>query len=153
MGWKLRRIGHQSVSIKVPEIVGKQRARTVRVNGVTRSYTPKKTADFERTIRDAWIEHVGLEWAVFTGPVRISVHYHRELAKSNPKFWNGRADTKKPDSSNILKAVEDALNGIAYVDDSQAFETLCRAFPRVPYGCGDSLLIGIDYYEETYEKE
>lgn len=36
----------------------------------------------------------------------------------------GRPD-KKPDADNILKAVLDALNGVAYEDDRQVVEVLC----------------------------
>ena len=40
---------------------------------------------------------------------------------------------KKPDSSNILKAVEDALNGIAYHDDAQIVESrICRYYSEDP---------------------
>ena len=43
--------------------------------------------------------------------------------------------TKKPDADNIAKAVCDALNGIAYKDDSQVVDLTVRKyyskFPRV----------------------
>lgn len=43
----------------------------------------------------------------------------RPLAKSNPKYWEGRADLGKPDWDNLGKLACDALNGIAFKDDSQ----------------------------------
>lgn len=36
--------------------------------------------------------------------------------------------TKKPDSDNILKAVADALNQVAYRDDKQIVDTQVRKF-------------------------
>lgn len=38
----------------------------------------------------------------------------------------GQYHTQKPDADNILKAVKDALNRIAWADDSQVAETICR---------------------------
>ena len=45
---------------------------------------------------------------------------------------NGRLfPTKKPDADNIIKVILDALNGLAYRDDSQIcmvyFDSQCRA--------------------------
>lgn len=153
MGWKTEDVGCDAIYIEGIDIVGKQRARTVRHNGVTRSYTPKKTADFERAIREAWLSQVGLRRRNHTGPVHMEIRYGRELAKSNPKFWNGRLDTGKPDASNVTKAVEDALNGVAYVDDSQIFLTTCEKDVRQEHGSGNYIHVSVSYYEETYEKE
>lgn len=36
--------------------------------------------------------------------------------------------TKKPDADNVLKAVLDALNGLAWVDDAQVFSATVRKF-------------------------
>jgi Holliday junction resolvase RusA-like endonuclease len=43
----------------------------------------------------------------------------------------GEPDTFKPDVDNLAKAVMDALNCVAYVDDSQVIELVIRKFPRV----------------------
>lgn len=38
----------------------------------------------------------------------------------------GQYHTQKPDADNILKAVKDGLNRIAWADDCQVAETICR---------------------------
>ena len=153
MGWKLEEIDGKTVIVEVPEVVGKQRARTVRVNGVTRSFTPRKTREFEDAIRNAWIDQDGTDWSDFDGPVAVLVSYRRELAKSNPKYWVGRADVGKPDADNVLKSVLDALSGVAFADDAQVIESGCDALPRSPHGTGSAVAVTVGYYEETYEKE
>jgi Holliday junction resolvase RusA-like endonuclease len=53
------------------------------------------------------------------------VDLYRSIPKSWPKKKQEQAlmgivkPTIKPDLSNYLKGIEDALNGIAYIDDSQ----------------------------------
>lgn len=47
------------------------------------------------------------------------------------RFYNARP-TSKPDVSNILKAIEDALNGIVWHDDSQIYRV------EVERGYGDT---------------
>ncbi len=153
MGWKHKVTDLGYVNVDVDEVVGKQRARTVRANGVTRSFTPKKTVDFERAIRDAWIDQVGLDWAEFSGPVHVYVAYERELAKSNPKFWSGREDTGKPDLDNVVKSVLDALNGVAFADDSQVVNIDAHSEFRAPHGSGNYVSVEVFYVDETYEKE
>lgn len=153
MGWRHKVTDLRYVNVDVDEVVGKQRARTVRANGVTRSFTPKKTVDFERAIRDAWIDQVGLDWAEFTGPVLVYVAYKRELAKSNPKFWSGREDIGKPDLDNVVKSVLDALNGVAFADDSQVVNIDAHSEFRGQHGSGNYVSVEVLYVDETYEKE
>ena len=39
-------------------------------------------------------------------------------------LWNKIRPTKKPDIDNIIKAVLDALNGVAYKDDTQVVQVM-----------------------------
>ena len=153
MSWHLRMVGEAHMVLDVPEVVGKQRPRATMKNGHPRMYTPSKTRVFEEVLRKAWKEQVGTEWATFKGSVTVTVSVARELAKSNPMRWAGRQDTKKPDIDNVLKAVLDALNGLAYADDCAITRELAEKMPRTPHGSGNRLSVHCIYYEETYQKE
>ena len=150
MSWLLEEVGRARAHVEVPEVVGKQRARS---SGRGRFYTPRKTRDFEGRVREAWLEQVGDEWGKFTGPVTVSVAVTRELARSNPRWWAGRQDTMRPDGDNDLKAVLDALNGVAYADDAQVTLGTVEKMPRTPHGSGSRVSIRCTYYNETFEEE
>lgn len=153
MSWRTSIAGEAHAVAELPEIVGKQRPRTAVRGGHARIYTPRKTRMFEECIRKAWREQVGERWARFDGPVTVTVEVARELAKSNPKFWAGRQDLQKPDADNVLKAVLDALNGLAYSDDACVTKATPEKMPRTPHGSGNRISIHITYYTEKYEKE
>jgi Holliday junction resolvase RusA-like endonuclease len=62
--------------------------------------------------------------APIAGPVSLRVWLYIARPKSHSKAR--RADpnhTQKPDGSNVLKGLEDALNGICWIDDSQIVDT------------------------------
>jgi len=97
---------------------GKARARTTRYG----TYTPEKTVLYEnlikvcyRQVTDYYTEeplHMTIE-AVFE-PVKSTSKVRRK------KMLEGEIKpTKKPDIDNIAKVVLDALNGVAYKDDTQ----------------------------------
>lgn len=153
MSWKLRKAGEANAALDVPEVVGKQRPRATVRGGHASVYTPRKTRVFEELVRKAWREQVGGRWAKFKGPVTVAVEITRELAKSNPKFWAGRADTGKPDVDNTVKGILDALNGLAYSDDANITREVAEKLPRTPHGSGNRIAIHCTYYEEYYEKE
>lgn len=134
------------VWVPIEEIPFKQRPRFTRSG---RTYTPKKTLQFEQQIRETWREQYGDGYAGFEGPVSIQIETSRPLCKSNPKHWAGRQDLKKPDFDNIGKVVCDALNGVAYRDDSQIFEAKVRKFPLTPYGEKPRLLVKVYMYTEV----
>lgn len=153
MSWVVTQAGEARAEAVLPEIVGKQRPRATARGAHARVYTPSKTRVFEARIRKAWDEQVGERWARFDGPVTVTVEVARELAKSNPKFWAGRQDLQKPDADNVLKAVLDALNGLAYSDDACVTKATPEKMPRTPHGSGNRISIHVTYYTEKYEEE
>ena len=149
MPWRRERFAHVDLSFEVEKVLGKQRHRTGR-NG--NSYTPRQTVLMERFIRSTFEGKFGRRFALHDGPVEITVFSTRELAKSNPKYWAGRSDLGKPDEDNVLKIAQDALNGLAYVDDSQVVDGREVKLPRVAHGSGNTIRIVFDYFKETYQR-
>ena len=89
--------------------VPKARARFSR-SGV---YTPQQTVDFENLIAySAKNAMRGNE--LILESVTLVVNFFFKKAIKNPD-----SHIKKPDLSNLIKSVEDAMNGIVYKDDSQ----------------------------------
>lgn len=150
MTWELRRVGFVEMDLFPREIVGKLRPRFTR-SGCT--YTPAKTRKAEIAVRDEFRKVCGERWAKFGGPVKVSISYSRQLAKSNPKFWAFRQDLGKPDLDNVAKLVLDSLNGLAYADDSQVIEIHMAKCDRRPNGTGNFLHVAVAYYNEIYRKE
>jgi Holliday junction resolvase RusA-like endonuclease len=104
--------------------VPKARARVVRTAKGVRSFTPEKTASYENRV--AFFAQQAMRGrAPLASPVNLSV----TICIEPPASWSERkknratageiAPTKKPDASNVLKAIEDAMNKIVYFDDSQ----------------------------------
>lgn len=87
------------------------------------TYKAKADKEYEDKIRKAYINSGGVHFG--DKPVYIKVTVHRQLPKSTPRYVEFEPDTHKPDASNIIKSVEDALNGIAYDDDRQIVEAYC----------------------------
>ena len=125
----------------VPGAKGRARAFALKGTGKIRMFTPAKTERYESLIRDAFALQVKAEVIPYTGPVEMHVKAYYAIPKSKPKWWKAMAQsetlavTKKPDMDNIVKVVKDALNNIAYRDDSQVFRDIGEKFyserPRV----------------------
>ena len=104
--------------------VGKQRARYARRGNFVQTYTPDKTRNYETLLKEAAIEAMGSSEPLET-PVSLYLYIRVPIPKSYSKkkveaCLNGSEQPmKKPDSSNVLKSVEDAMNGVVYVDDCQ----------------------------------
>lgn len=113
------------VLICVPGLpIAKGRAKASRKGGFIRMYTPKKTVDYENDCaHEARIAMQGRE--LLTGPLELKLQIFMPIPISYTKAKKEAArlgklvPTKKPDSSNILKAVEDAFNEIVWGDDAQ----------------------------------
>ena len=65
-----------------------------------------------------------------TGPLKMEVTFFFKRPKSASKRIH---HTVKPDLSNLVKSVEDALNGIVYVDDAQIVElSVIKVYDSAP---------------------
>lgn len=63
--------------------------------------------------------------APYRGPTRLEVTFYAPITKAAAKRRD-RFPDGKPDASKLLRAVEDALIGIVYVDDCQICELSVR---------------------------
>lgn len=90
-----------------------------------RTYTPTKTIKYEWEIQKAFRERYP-DMTPPSGDLKVQI----AACFSMPKTWSKKKKQeallghcrKKPDADNIAKAVLDALNGLAYVDDAQVVE-------------------------------
>ena len=110
---------------------GKARARTFYNPklGRTQSITPEKTVLYENLIISCFKaqnskDGKSIGWFK-KEPLEVEIEANYPIPKSTTKkiyaeILEGKIKpTKKPDADNIAKVVCDALNGIAYTDDTQ----------------------------------
>ena len=99
---------------------GKGRPRFSTAGGYARSYTPAKTVEYENLVKMEW-ERSGAKKleGVISAVIYAYFPIPKSVSKKKRAALNGTAYTKKPDCDNIVKIILDALNGIAYDDDSQ----------------------------------
>ena len=114
--------------------VAKSRPRVTMVGGRARAYTPKKSADYERQIAREWVHERQSD------PVRLDIVFGMPIPQSWSKKQQDAAasllilPSKKPDIDNLIKAVMDALNGVAYDDDNQVIELSAKkVYAPEPY--------------------
>ena len=108
------------------KVRGQGRPR-MRRNG--HAFKDKKDREWEDKIKEAYINSNGVHFG--SKPVIIAAFIHRAMPDSRPKYREAEMDIYKPDTSNILKSIEDALNGIAYEDDRQIIAAFPVKYPRI----------------------
>lgn len=117
----------------------KKRPRFSRKSG--RAFDPAENAKAEASIGHIAAQHFK---APIVGPVRVEVIATFAI----PASWSKRkaADhlhrphTQKPDGDNLLKAVKDAMNRIAWGDDGQ----VCDARVRKVWGLLDQTFVHVE---------
>ena len=114
----------RAVRIEIPGVpVGKARPRFTKSG---RCYNTKKTTEYERSIAIGFL-HSGEKSFPANTPLIIDIIAEMPIPKSTPKYKLKRMieeetpHLKKPDLDNIVKAVLDGLNGIAFPDDNQIY--------------------------------
>jgi Holliday junction resolvase RusA-like endonuclease len=127
-------------------VLGRPRGKGRPRFGNGRTYTDKQTLEYERLIATRASEAMPCPAVETSVIVRIVVY------KGIPVSWSkGRRQRAmmggeipgKPDLDNVAKAVLDALNGVAYVDDVQVVKLMVSKHysdePRIEVSVRESL--------------
>ena len=94
-------------------------------------FEDKKVSEYKEKVINAYKESGGKYFEKGT-PLRCEIYFYIEVPKS--LSFNKRIElialgrpTKRPDIDNLYKGIADALNGVAYYDDSQIVSvSLCK---------------------------
>jgi Holliday junction resolvase RusA-like endonuclease len=127
-----------TISFAVPAIpVAQPRQRVTTIGGHARTYMPAKhpVQAFKATTRLAYAEAAG-DAEPASGPVMLTLEFLMPRPKA--MCWKTKPTlraphTKKPDIDNLVKAVMDALTGLAWRDDTQ----VCFLFAAKSIAAGD----------------
>jgi Holliday junction resolvase RusA-like endonuclease len=107
------------------------------------AYTPERTRTAESCIQDAYLRaYPDAEYPPMQGPLRVTIRACFSVPKSWSKAKRAAAKwhTGRPDIDNICKTVTDALNTVAFPDDSQ----VCDLNGSKPYGDHDHTVVTIE---------
>lgn len=132
---------NEVIRITVPgQPQGKGRARVCLRGGYARAYTPDSTAAYENLIKLAYGNR-----GISVVPVELAVTAYYRI----PKAFSKRKRTEalsgvvrpqtKPDIDNVVKVVCDALNKVAYNDDTQVVKIVAEKY----YGETPGLVVEI----------
>ena len=132
------RVNVKKFNITIPITpVPKARPRFTRYG---HTYTPKKTADYEKAIAEYWRQATHNFQYDRKQALIVNLVFGMPIPKSTSKsktelMANGTIrPTKKPDVDNLAKAVMDGLNGVAWADDSQVVRvSIYKEYAKEPY--------------------
>ena len=124
---------------------GKARARTFYNPklGRVQSMTPENTVLYENLVKQSFVQQAGKDARWFNKePLAVYITAFYPIPASTTKkdrqlICSGKLfPTKKPDADNVAKVICDALNGVAYGDDTQIIKlSILKAYteeqPRV----------------------
>lgn len=113
--------------------VEQARPRATRMRKGIRVYDPKKVTVFKRKLgmlaKQQMLDR-GLE--PYDGPLEVSMKFYRPVQTSLSKKERAmrlsgvHRPTVKPDLSNYIKALEDGLNGIIWIDDNRIVQIVAE---------------------------
>lgn len=116
----------QKLKFEVPgSPIGQGRPKFSTINGHAKAYDPEKSRNYKAYVKLLATQAMREQnFTMIEGPCCLDILAFFEVPKSKSKKFREAAladqerPTKKPDLSNIVKGIEDALNGLAYKDDS-----------------------------------
>jgi len=104
--------------------VPKGRPKFTSIAGFMRTYTPRKTVDYELTVKAAAKAAMGPTDLLET-PVGVYLYIRLPIPKSHSKkrkdacLSGQEKPIKKPDIDNLAKSILDGMNGVIWKDDAQ----------------------------------
>lgn len=96
-------------------------------------YTPEKTAVYEELVRLSYLEQCRGE-KPFENAVAVDIALYMPIPESTGKKQRRLMEegqirpAKRPDADNCVKSITDALNGLAYKDDSLIVDISARKY-------------------------
>lgn len=131
----------------VPRPQGRPRTRVVQGRFAT-IYKDPVDRDYEKAIAEIARAAMG-DMPPLTGPLSLTARFRMPIPKSDTKALRAAkavgevAHTQRPDCSNVLKACEDAMNGVVFADDCQ----ITRLFVTKLYSDRPGIDIRVEGYE------
>lgn len=127
------------ITFEVPgDAQAQARPRATSVGGRVRMYDPAKSRNYKQYVQQIAQPYMPVD--PITGPIEMRVTVYRKLLKSFSKAKRQQAidgvllPISKPDADNLAKTFMDALNGIAYKDDSQIVTLIAeKRYAEEPY--------------------
>lgn len=132
------------------KVRGKGRPRATIRAGYAHIYTDEETSKYEVSIKESYLAQCQEAYLDSDQPLMIAIAIYQEVPKSYSKKKKVQAlertirPTKKPDVDNIAKSVMDALNKVAYADDTQIVDCSIRKW----YGEREKIEVTIKPYEK-----
>lgn len=116
---------------------GKGRPRFTRQGNYVKTYTPSDTVDYEDRVRFEY--KIANRNIFFENPIKMNITCFFGIPKSTSKKKRSQMligdirPVKKPDADNVAKIIADALNSVAYKDDTQIVDlSVKRWYADVP---------------------
>ena len=100
--------------------------------------TPEKTRKYEKLIRDSWTHGI-VDAEYLTIDMVFKMPIPQSLSKKKQRELDGQPHVKKPDLDNLVKAILDSIQGVAFDNDSKVWcINACKEYAEEP-----SVWIGI----------
>lgn len=126
---------------------GKQRPRVIHRGGFSRAYTPPETVAYEKKVKNSYeniAKNIQMNKPIEANIIGIfPVPKSISNKKRNYLINNKIHHISKPDCDNIAKSILDALNGVAYKDDSQ----ICKLSVEKYYGKVPKVIVSLKEIE------
>ena len=88
-------------------------------------FVDPETRAWKELVAKSFLEKVGPGFRPLETPIELVLAFRMPMpaswSKRRRSEMDGQPHTQKPDIDNLAKAIMDALNGVAWVDDGQVF--------------------------------